>query len=316
MKIVITDGYELNPGDLDWTNINTLGEVDYYEHTPKEKVAERCSDAQIIITNKTPIDEQLVKTSTQLKLISVTATGYNIIDVAAAKKANVAVCNVPEYGTFSVAQHAFALILETVNHVGIYSESVQRGDWTRSGRWSYSIKPLVELKDKTLGIIGFGRIGMQVARIAKAFGMQVIFTNRSPKTSDLGKQVSMDYLFEASDVISLHCPLTTENSGFVDHQHLSKMKPSAVLINTSRGQLINEVDLAKALQKKVLTAAALDVLSVEPPPVDHPLIGLPNCLITPHTAWSTFEARSRIMDVTFENIRRFLDGKPQHLVTT
>ena len=315
MKIVITDGYELNPGDLGWTAIQSLGDVTYFDHTPKEEIAARCNDAEIIITNKTPIDAAQIQASKKLKLISVIATGYNVIDIDAAKKANVVVCNVPEYGTFSVAQHAISLLLELVNHVGIYSESVQAGDWTRSQRWSYLIKPLVELKDKTIGIVGFGKIGSQVATIAKAMGMNVIFTNRSPKVSDLGNQVSMEHLFEASDVISLHCPLTSENGGFVNHEYLSKMKSSAVLINTSRGQLINETDLAKALKEKVLAGAALDVLSVEPPPPDHPLIGVSNCIITPHIAWSTFEARSRIMDVTFENIRRFLEGNPQNVVS-
>ena len=315
MKIVVTDGYELNPGDLEWANIDTLGEIEYYDHTPKENIEERCTDAQIIITNKTRIDSSLIEASKQLKLITVTATGYNNIDLATAKRANVAVCNVPEYGTFSVAQHAFALILELVNHVGLHAEGVKRGDWTNTGRWSYSLKPLMELKDKTLGIIGFGRIGQQVAKIAKALGMQVIYTNRSNKSSDLGKQVSMEQLFSTSDIISLHCPLTNENAAIVNLQHLSMMKPTALLINTSRGQLINEPDLAQALKDNLLSAAALDVLSVEPPPPYHPLIRLPNCIITPHNAWSSFEARSRIMEVTYQNIRKFLDGNPPKFST-
>ena len=315
MDIVITDGYELNPGDLDWKSITTLGDIKYYDNTSKDKIFERCVTADVIVTNKTRIDASLIEASQKLKLITVTATGYNNIDLQAAKKANVVVCNVPEYGTFSVAQHTFALLLELVNHVGHHAASVQNGDWQKSDRWSFSIQPLTELKDKTFGVVGLGRIGLQVAKIAKAFGMKILFTNRSPKTSDVGHQVSLQELFQMSDVISLHCPLTEENAGFVNQEFLSMMRPSALLINTSRGQLVNENDLAQALKKKILCAAALDVLSVEPPPPAHPLIGLPNCIITPHNAWSSLEARSRLMNVTYENIRRFIEGNPQNVVS-
>ena len=315
MQIVITDGYELNPGDLDWESVSKLGDIKYYDSTPTVKIRERCIDADIIVTNKTQIDGSLIQASQKLKLITVAATGYNNVDVQAAKKANVLVCNVPEYGTFSVAQHTFALLLELVNHVGLHAASVQKGEWEKSGRWSYSIKPLTELKDKIFGIVGLGKIGMRVGEIAKAFGMKIIYANRSTKSSDMGQQVSIQQLFEMSDVISLHCPLTKENGGFVNKEYLSKMKPTALLINTSRGQLINEHDLAEALQKKTLSAAALDVLSVEPPPPGHPLIGLSNCIITPHNAWSSFEARARVMEVTHHNILRFLEGKPQNIVS-
>src|SRR5687768_3233217 len=253
MQIVITDGHELNPGDLTWEAIEKLGKVNYYNSTPKDKIFERCIATDIIITNKTPIDASLIEASQKLKLITVTATGYNNIDVQAAKKANIAVCNVPEYGTFSVAQHTFALLLELVNHVGMHSTSVQKAEWEHSNRWSYSLKPVTELKDKILGIVGLGRIGLQVAEIGKAFGMKIIFSNRSSKNSHVGEQVSMQELFTMSDVISLHCPLTNENTGFVNHEYLSMMKSSALLINTSRGQLINEQDLAEALQKKMLS---------------------------------------------------------------
>jgi glycerate dehydrogenase len=314
MQIVITDGYELNPGDLDWKEIEKLGAVNYYDSTPWEKIPERCASADIVISNKTPFNDSVLATLTQLKLITVTATGYNNIDIDAAKKAKIAVCNVPEYGTFSVAQHTFALLLELVNHVGLHTESVKKGQWENSGRWSYSLKPVTELKDKTLGIVGLGRIGLRVAEIGITFGMKIIFSNRSPKVSQVGEQVSIQQIFSKSDVISLHCPLTNENAGFVNREYLSMMKPSALLINTSRGQLINETDLAEALQKKMFSAAALDVLSIEPPPPGHSLIGLSNCIVTPHNAWLSFEARSRIMKVTCENIRKFLSDKPQNLV--
>lgn len=314
MRIVITDGYELNPGDLDWSDIATLGNIDYYDNTPNEKIEERCAGAEIIITNKTVISSSAIDASSDLKLITVTATGYNNVDLNKARSADILVCNVPEYGTFSVAQHAFALVLELVNHVGLNAETVSKGEWQRSGRWCYSKKPITELKDKTFGIVGFGRIGSQVAQIAKAFGMNVIFSNRSFKASSIAEQVSLEELFERSDVISLHCPLTADNAGIVNRKYLSLVKPTAVLINTSRGLLVNEPELADALQNKVLAAAALDVLSVEPPADGNPLIGLPNCIITPHNAWLSYEARSRIMKVTYENILKFAQGDPQNIV--
>jgi glycerate dehydrogenase len=315
MQIVITDGYELNPGDLDWQSISKYGEIRYYDTTSDQDVSERCKKADIIITNKTRVGASQIRGFERLKLIAVTATGYNNIDIEKAKEANISVCNVPEYGTFSVAQHTFALLLELVNRVGLHAASVQNEDWEKSGRWSYSIEPPMELKDKLLGIVGLGRIGLQVAELGRAFGMKIIFSNRSAKTSHVGKQVSTRELFASSDVISLHCPLTAENAGFVNEEHIAMMKPSAFLINTSRGQLINENDLAEALRKKKLSAAALDVLSAEPPPHGHPLMGLPNCIITPHNAWSSFEARTRLMEVTSENIRQFLEGKPQNIVS-
>jgi glycerate dehydrogenase len=314
MRIVITDGFELNPGDLNWDHIHKLGEVSYFDTTSKEKVIERCAEANIIIVNKTIIDARTIETANQLELVAVTATGYNNIDLQSAKQAGVIVCNVPEYGTFSVAQHAFALLLELVNKVGVHAASVRNGEWHQSGRWSYSKQPLTELKDKTLGIVGLGKIGNRVAEIAKAFGMRIIFSNRSPKASPLGEQVTMEELFRESDVVSLHCPLTKDNEEFVNNEYLSLMQPSALLINTSRGQLINEQHLADALQNNILAGAALDVLSVEPPPIGHPLIGLHNCIITPHNAWLSFEARSRIMDVTYKNITKYLEGYPQNVV--
>lgn len=314
MRIVITDGYDLNPGDLSWSTISNLGEIVYHDSTARDKVLERCAGAEIAIVNKTLMSSSVIKGSSNLKLIAITATGYNNIDLDAANAAGITICNVPEYGTYSVAQHVFALLLELVNHVGLNAESVKNGEWEKSPNWCYSKKPITELKDKILGIVGFGRIGSRVAEIAKAFGMNVIFCNRSTKTSAIATQVTTEELFKISDIVSLHCPLTTENAGFVNRHYLSLMKPTALLINTSRGQLINETDLAAALQNNVLASAALDVLSAEPPTHGNPLIGLPNCIITPHNAWSSFEARSRIMKITYENIRKFLEGDPQNQV--
>lgn len=314
MNIVITDGYDLNPGDLDWEDIAQFGDISYYDTTAPEALVERCAKADIIIANKTYLGEELIKSAPQLKLIALTATGYNNVDMQAAGSAGVTVCNVPEYGTFSVAQHSIALLLELVSAVGIHAASVAAGDWSRSAKWCYTLRPLTELRDKVFGVVGFGRIGRQTAELARAFGMRILFFNRSQVRSGIGEQVSMEQLFKESDVVSLHCPLTADNEGFVNSHYLSMMKPSAYLINTSRGKLVNEADLATALREGVLAGAGLDVLSSEPPPADHPLTGLDNCVITPHIAWSTREARKNLMNTTRDNIRCFLDGKPQHVV--
>lgn len=311
MKIIITDGYTLNPGDLSWRPLDAFGEVVYYDRTSPGEVKQRCSGANIILTNKTPINEETIDAATGLRLIAVTATGYNMVDTVAARKRGIPVCNVPEYGTDSVAQHTFALLLELSNHVGDYAQSVREGEWQRSPDFCYRREPLIELKGKTLGLIGFGRIGQQVARIAQAFDMRVLYHRRSP--ADAGS-TSLETLFSDSDFISLHCPLTPENHSFINAKLLSLMKPTAFLINTSRGQLINETDLATALHNKTLAGAALDVLSTEPPPTGHPLIGLPNCLLTPHIAWMSAEARRRLLETTIDNVRLALAGTPQHVV--
>ncbi|MEO6719431.1 MAG: D-2-hydroxyacid dehydrogenase [Ferruginibacter sp.] len=313
MQIVITDGYTLNPGDLDWEAINRLGDVKYFDRMQPGAVAEYCKDTDIIITNKTPVTAATIHSCSNLKFISVTATGYNVIDTVTAKEKGIIVSNVPVYGTDSVAQHTFALLLELANQTGAHAKSVSDGGWSRSPDWSYTLQPTTEISGKTLGIVGFGRIGQRVAEIAKAFGMQVIFYNKGKK-STLAKAVSLEELFAQSDYISLHCPLTKDNDSFVNKALLSLMKPTACLVNTSRGQLINEKDLAAALKEKVLLAAALDVLRQEPPPTGNPLIGLPNCIITPHIAWITKEARKRLMQTTIENVKAFLAGKPQHVV--
>jgi glycerate dehydrogenase len=313
MKIVITDGYTLNPGDLSWKPFEQLGEVLYFDRTPPADVPTRCRDAAVIITNKTPITEETILSASRLQVIAVTATGYNVVDSAAARKKKIPVCNVPVYGTDSVAQHTFALILELTNQVGRHAESVRAGDWEKSVDWCYSKTPLVELRDKTLGIVGFGRIGRQVETLAKAFGMNVIFFDPSVNGAD-GQVATLEILARQSDIISLHCPLTKENQGFINQPLLSILKPGAFLINTSRGQLVNEPDLARALKSGRLAGAALDVLGVEPPPPDHPLSGLSNCIVTPHMAWLSKEARQRIMTTTLENVRRALSGTPQHVV--
>ena len=313
MEIVITDGYTLNPGDLSWQTFHSLGTVKYYDRLPVNDITECCKNATVIITNKTPINRQTIEAAPNLKLIAVTATGFNIIDTITAREKGVDVCNVPEYGTDSVAQHCLALILELTNHVGSQAASVKAGDWVNAIDWTYVPSPLIELKNKTLGIIGFGRIGQRTAELAKAFGMKVIY-NGGRSTVDWAQAVSLQEVFEKSDFISLHCPLKPANTGFVNKELLSKMKPTAYLINTSRGQLINEQDLADALNNKVLAGAALDVLSQEPPIPNNPLLRAAKCLITPHNAWISFEARSRLIATTFENITAALNGHPQNVV--
>jgi glycerate dehydrogenase len=310
--IVITDGFTLNPGDLSWEGLN-FGEVHYYDRTAPGQTVARCAKAEVIITNKTPITREVIQHAVNLRVIAVTATGYNIVDIDAARERNIPVCNVPEYGTFSVAQHAMALILELTNHVGVNAAAVQRGEWASSPDFCFTRQPLVELYGKTLGIIGMGRIGQRLATMATTFGMHIIYHARSDKAGWSGN-VSLEEVFSKSDYISLHLPLTKENTGFVNKGLLSLMKPTACLINTSRGGLINERDLADALLTNKIRAAALDVLSVEPPPENHVLTRIPNCLITPHTAWMSREARERIMKTTLDNIRLAWQGCPQHVV--
>lgn len=311
--IVITDGRTLNPGDLSWSSFEEMGALKYFDRCLPSEVVDRCKEATIIVTNKTPISKETIGKASNLKVIAVTATGYNIVDVDAARARNIPVCNVPEYGTYSVAQHAMALLLELTNHVGTNAQSVAKGDWSASPDFSYSRKPIIELQDKTLGIIGLGRIGQQLAVIAGAFGMKVIYSSRKPKVG-WPHFYSEEEVFERSDFISVHCPLTKENAGFINTNLLSRMKPSGYLINTSRGALINEQDLADVLKANRIGGAALDVLSVEPPPANHPLIGLSNCIITPHNAWLSREARERILQVTIQNVTQALKGSPQNVV--
>jgi glycerate dehydrogenase len=313
MNIVITDGFTLNPGDLSWKELESFGTVSYFDRSSSSEIERRCREADIIITNKTPIGKSVIEGSSRLKMIAVTATGYNVVDVNAANEKNIVVSNVPEYGTYSVAQHTFALLLELSNQVGRHANSVIDGKWVNAIDWSYSLVPIIELKDKILGIVGLGKIGNQTARIAEAFGMKVQFFRGSPK-GVIASAVSLETLFSTSDFISLHCPLRPDNEQFVNAELLSKMKPSSFVINTSRGQLINEQELANALNQNMIAGAALDVLSKEPPLSASPLLGAKNCIITPHNAWISREARSRLLDTTIKNIKAFLDGKPQNVV--
>ena len=314
MKIVVTDGYTLNPGDLSWDKIKALGELEVYDRTPVELIAERCRDAEVVLTNKAPFTKETMAALPQLKLISVLATGYNVIDTTAAREQGVAVSNVPGYGTASVAQHVFALLLELTNHVGRNAQTTAAGQWQQSADWCYTEAPVTELASKIFGVVGFGNIGQRAGSIAKALGMQLVYYNPSIKDSVIGLQVELKDLFSHSDVISLHCPLTAANQEFVNAALLKTMKPSAILINTARGQLINEQDLADALNKNIIAGAALDVLSKEPPPGSNPLLKAKNCIITPHNAWISKEARERIMAVTASNIAAFVNGEPDNVV--
>ncbi|WP_153801085.1 D-2-hydroxyacid dehydrogenase [Foetidibacter luteolus] len=314
MKIIITDGYTLNPGDLSWQGIENLGEVINYDRTPAADVAARCREAEIAITNKVPFSKETLAALPNLKLIAVTATGYNIVDTAAAAAQGIAVCNVPDYGTDSVAQHTFALLLELSNGVGKNSASVAAGGWVACEDFGYSKTPLMELAGKTMGLVGFGSIGRQTAIIARAFGMKVLYYTPRQKDTDLAEYRDLESLFKESDVVSLHCPLKSDNQQFVNRQLLQLMKPTAFLLNTARGQLINEAHLAQALNEGVIAGAGVDVLSAEPPVATNPLLSAKNIIITPHNAWMSKEARIRIMQITEENIKAFLDGKPQNRV--
>lgn len=313
MNIIITDGYTLSPGDLSWTAFETLGNVVYYDRTFSIETIARTFSADIIIANKTVIDADVINAASHLKMIAVTATGYNNVDTTAAKNNGVIVCNVPGYGTQSVAQHTLALILELTNSVGINAASVAKGEWQTAQDWCYSVKPVTELAGKTMGIIGMGKIGKQVAAIAHAMGMDVLYFGGSNGEAYC-KKTGMYDVFIQSDIVSLHCPLTATNKEFVNKELLGLMKPSSFLINTARGGLINEKDLSQVLYQSKIAGAALDVLSTEPPVKNNPLAGLPNCIITPHNAWMSREARQRIMDITLQNVKAFINGTAKHVV--
>lgn len=316
MKIVVLDGFALNPGDLTWDGLNEFGEVHVYDRTKPEEVFDRIKDAEVIITNKVLINQSLIERLPQLKYIGVTATGYNVVDVQASVNKGIVVTNIPAYSTDSVAQLVFSHILNITNHVELHANSVKSGAWSSNPDFAYWKTPQIELSGKTMGIIGFGRIGSKVASIAQAFGMNVIFQNRSNKSglSEGMVQKSLAEVFAESDFVSLNCPLTPENSGFVNEKLISGMKSTAVLINTGRGGLINEADLAAALNSGKIAAACLDVLSTEPPSPGNPLLSAKNCFITPHMAWATFEARQRLMNITLENLKKFLSGKPENVI--
>jgi glycerate dehydrogenase len=317
MKIVILDGYTLNPGDLSWERLFELGEVVLHDRTPANKILERSIGADVLITNKTPLTEEALNRLPALKYIGVLATGYNVVDTIAAKKRNIIVTNVPAYSTVSVAQLTFALLLELCHHVQRHSESVMKGKWTKSPDFSYSDFPLIELSGKTFGIIGFGNIGKKVADIATVFGMNIIAASRhqtDPSERKNFRWAEVNEVLEKADIVSIHCPLTPDTKGLINAESLKKMKRSAFLINTSRGPVVIEKDLADALNNGIIAGAGIDVLSIEPPSKDNPLFKAKNCLITPHIAWATKEARVRLMDIAVSNLASFLSGKPVNVV--
>ncbi len=308
MKIVILDGYTENPGDLSWDWLNEYGEFTLYDRTSNDKILQRCEGFDAIITNKTPLTKETLAQLPDLKFVALSSTGTNIADWEYCKEKGIPVCNVPSYSTEAVAQCVFAHILNYTNSVATHSDSVHRGDWARSVDFCYQIRPIWELKDKVLGIIGFGETGKAVAGLALAFGMKVLANTNSPKEHKGVKFVDKDELTANSDFISLHCPLNASTENMVDEKFLSKMKKSAMLINTSRGPVVNEAALANALKNKEIAAAGLDVLSKEPPDENNPLFGLENCSITPHTAWAGFETRARLMEILKENFKGFATG--------
>lgn len=309
MNIVVLDGYTLNPGDLSWDALRELGSCEIYDRSAPDEIVPRSTSAEIVLTNKVKLNGEYMSSVPTLKYIGVTATGYNIVDVAAARERKVIVTNVPTYGTQSVAQMTFALLLELTQHVGHHAQTVREGRWTRSPDFCYWDYPLIELDGLTLGIIGFGRIGKMVGQLAEAFGMKVLTHSRKQPVAE------METLFRRSDIISLHCPLTPQTEHLVNEKRLAWMKPTAFLLNTSRGPLIDESALAKALNEGRIAGAGLDVLAVEPPTADNPLLRAKNCLITPHIAWATRAARSRLMEAVVENVRAFLAGESKNVVT-
>lgn len=316
MIIVVLDGYTLNPGDLSWKGLKQFGNDKIYDRTPPEKTVERVSGAEIVFTNKVEFSKETIAQLPDLKFIGILATGVNVIDIDAAREAGITVSNIPAYSTASVAQMVFSHILHFVQNVSVHAASVKNDEWTNSIDFTYRKTPQIELAGKTLGIIGFGQIGQAVARIGAAFGMNIIFNNRSKKETSLNaRQVDLDTLLAKSDFVSINCPLTSENKEFFDKNAIEKMKPTAFVVNTGRGPLINETDLAEALNNEKIAGAGLDVLSTEPPQPDNPLTNAKNCSITPHIAWATFEARSRLMEIATENLRAFLAGNPQNVVS-
>ena len=319
MKIVVLDGYAENPGDISWAPLEALGELTVYDRTALTEsplIAERIGDAEIAVTNKTPITRTVIDACPNLRAIAVLATGYNVVDTAYAREKNIPVMNVPVYGTDNVAQYAIALLLEACSQVGHHDRSVHAGEWTRSIDFCYWQKPLIEVSGKTAGIIGFGRIGQAVARILSAMNVRVLAYSRSERAEGraLADYVPLDTLFQKSDFIFLHCPLTPETDGIINAANIAKMKDGVIIVNNGRGQLIVEEDLAAALTRGKVAYAAVDVASSEPIAAENPLLHAPNCIITPHISWATKEARERIMQMTADNVRAFMDGKPTNVV--
>jgi len=317
MKIVVLDGYTLNPGDLSWDGLKQIGDVTIYDRTPTDQIVERAAGAEIVFTNKTPLNKEVINQLSTLKYIGVLATGYNVVDTEAAKENGIIVTNIPGYGTDSVAQMVFALLLELCHHVQSHSELVRQGKWAQSVDFCYWDYPLVELAGKTMGIIGFGNIGRKVADIATAFGMHIIANDKQQTDQSSRKNfkwADVNQLLEEADVVSIHCPLFPETKGLINRESLKLMKKTAFLLNTARGPVIVDEDLAEALNNGTIAGAGIDVLSVEPPSNDNPLFAAKNCIITPHIAWATKEARTRLMDIAVNNLLSFLNGSPVNIV--
>ena len=319
VKIVVLDGYRENPGDLSWESLEALGDLTVYDRTSYEDsplIAERIGDAEIVITNKTPVSKATIDKCPNIRMITVLATGYNITDYAYAKEKGIIVCNVPTYGTASVSQFSIALLLEICHHIGHHSQAVQEGRWASNPDWCFWDYPLIELENKTIGIIGFGRIGKSEGRIAKALGMKVIAYDFHPSDEGraIAEYVDLDTLYRSSDVISLHCSLNAGNTGMINKQAIAKMKDGVILINNARGQLINEQDVADALNSGKIAAAGLDVVYTEPIRDDNPLLKARNCIITPHISWAPKESRQRIMECTAKNIEMYLKDSQVNVV--
>lgn len=316
-KIVVLDGHASNPGDLSWDGLKAFGELTVYERTPEDQVLERIGDADIVLTNKVPFKADRISKLPHVKYIGVLATGYNIIDTQAAAQAGIIVTNIPAYSTDSVAQITFAHILNITNHVSHYAEQSRAGRWTQAPDFCYWDTPLIELAGKTMGIVGLGNIGMHVAQMARLFGMDV-FAFTSKNSADLPEGIqkaTMEGLLGVSDILTLHCPLTPDTFELINADTLSKMKRGAILINTGRGQLVNEADVAQALRDGQLSAYGADVMCQEPPTADNPLLSCPNAYLTPHIAWASFEARQRLLKIAINNVAAFIAGTPQNVVT-
>ncbi|MDR1194713.1 MAG: D-2-hydroxyacid dehydrogenase [Peptococcaceae bacterium] len=319
MRIVVLDGYTENPGDLSWAPLEALGELVVYDRTSLTDIDEsvtRIGDAEAVYTNKTPIPRAVFERCPNIRFVGLLATGFNVVDTAAAKEKNILVCNVPAYGTHAVGQFAIALLLEICHHVGHHSHAVSQGRWTRSPDFCFWDYPLIELLNKTMGVIGFGRIGQATGRIAKAMGMRILAHDAHPNDPgrDIAEYVDLDTLFASSDVIALHCPLLPETEGLINKSNIAKMRDGAIIINNSRGQLIVEADLAAALNSGKVYAAGLDVVYSEPIVPDNPLLTAKNCLITPHISWAASESRARLLEVAAENLRLFIKGAPINVV--
>lgn len=322
MKIVVLDGYTENPGDLSWAPLGELGELTVYDRTnndSEEEIIKRITNANIVLTNKTPISAATISASKTLQYIGVLATGYNVVDTNAAKNANVIVCNIPTYGTAAVGQFAIALLLEICHHIGHHNDAVHEGRWENNVDWCFWDFPLIELSGKTMGIIGYGRIGQTTGGIAQALGMNVLVHDNYVNAnliSDTCQYVDLDTLYAQSDVISLHCPLFPETTGIINSSSIAKMKDGVILLNNSRGPLLVEQDVADALKRGKILAAGIDVTSTEPINSDNPLLSAPNCIITPHISWAPKESRQRLMDIAVENVKQFLKGTPQNVVNS